>query len=190
MSLDPELRFGSNVDARYDFAMSLSAEDEQRQVLGNIASPGDFIQFLMPSELAPAIPYQKGLDNLRKAENVVGCIPSSIDDVPVPNGSKLSADFEAVKSQFGALTEHGLYVEKKVAATAAMKSAVYLEDRSLRVKTVGDDIVPDYFITKIDLPYTKISQRSTSPKHVPQTKQTKKADNGWKSLENVMRPFV
>lgn len=151
LSLDPELKFGEVTDARYDFQDIESPEEEQRQALGDVASSGDFIQFFMPGEATitePTLPLRKDFDR-RRMSNTIGCIPSSIDDVPIARRDETFYPFHLVKGHFGALSEHGLYLE-----------------------TDGVTIKSDPNVTKIDLPYSRFVQSSPKVRPPQRPKRT------------------
>ena len=183
LALDPEVEFSSAIDARYDFDQGLSAEDEQRQALGDIAKPGDFIRFYMavnpplhedsldPSDEDSPTIVDEGTeaDFVIGAENVVGCIPSSIDDVPVQSEDKPSADFILYPSLFGALTEHGMYISRHDTPES---------------KRTGERKTQ---LTKIDLPYSRFGQKQDVDRNAQQEGAAENGEGEKESPSKIQR---
>ncbi|KFY26361.1 hypothetical protein V493_04131 [Pseudogymnoascus sp. VKM F-4281 (FW-2241)] len=135
LSLDPETMFGSG-EARYDFSQPGSALDsdaEQTRALGQIAKPGSYIQFLIAhqqlDQLAGAAPSlnnaelleARGLDGTTPSI-LLGCIPSTIDDIPLPPletpGDEARQELAVAYNQLSILSEKGLYLRREDAEQA------------------------------------------------------------------------
>ncbi|ELR06276.1 hypothetical protein VC83_05034 [Pseudogymnoascus destructans] len=137
LSLDPETQFGSG-EARYDFSQPGSALDsdaEQTQALGQIAKPGSYIQFLIAhqqlDQLAGAILPLNKPEKLEPREVdcttpsiVLGCIPSTIDDIPLPpletSGDEARRELAVAYNQLSILSENGLYLRREDAEQTHM----------------------------------------------------------------------
>ncbi|KFY03460.1 hypothetical protein O988_01457 [Pseudogymnoascus sp. VKM F-3808] len=130
LSLDPETQFGSG-EARYDFSQPGSALDsdaEQTRALGQIAKPGSYIQFLIAhqqlDELSGETPPPNNAELLepRAVECdapsiLLGCIPSTIDDIPLPpseiSGDDARRELAVSYNQLSILSENGLYLRRE-----------------------------------------------------------------------------
>ncbi|KFZ08217.1 hypothetical protein V501_06059 [Pseudogymnoascus sp. VKM F-4519 (FW-2642)] len=137
LSLDPETQFGSG-EARYDFSQPGSALDsdaEQTRALGQIAKPGTYIQFLIAhqqlDQIAGAIPPLNKAEQLepRKVDSttpsiLLGCIPSTIDDIPLPpletSGDEARRGLAVAYNQLSILSEKGLYLRREDAEQTNM----------------------------------------------------------------------
>ncbi|KFY85551.1 hypothetical protein V500_08322 [Pseudogymnoascus sp. VKM F-4518 (FW-2643)] len=135
LSLDPETKFGSG-EARYDFSQPGSALDsdaEQTRALGQIAKPGSYIQFLIAhqqlDQLAGATPSLNNAEQLEPREVdctipsiLLGCIPSTIDDIPLPplemSGDQARRELAVAYNQLSILSEQGLYLRREDAEQA------------------------------------------------------------------------
>jgi hypothetical protein len=144
LSLDPEITHGSNQESPLQFHHGFSPKDEQSQALGEVAKPGDYIQFFIPGDAMPEAPLVEEANSARRESSVFGTIPSSVDDLPPTISAEETSQLEnfvAVPGHFGALTEQGIYL-----------SLVRPKDTQL-----AD------FKTKIDIPFTRFIQNSTRP---------------------------
>ncbi|KFY07090.1 hypothetical protein V492_07463 [Pseudogymnoascus sp. VKM F-4246] len=134
LSLDPETMFGSG-EARYDFSQPGSALDsdaEQTRALGQIAKPGTYIQFLIAHQQLDQLPGATPSLNAETLEPrevdcttpsiLLGCIPSTIDDIPLPpletSGDEARRELAVADNQLSILSEKGLYLRREDAEQA------------------------------------------------------------------------
>lgn len=129
LSLDPEttlFNFASS-KARYDFDSNDSKGNDQIQALGNIAKPGSSIQFYISEEAGASVPGNDAVPRPKAPRHHVvnslafGCIPSTIDDIPVASSiSNMSGDekrflpgIHVIKGQFSAQSDSGIFISLK-----------------------------------------------------------------------------
>lgn len=126
LSLDPQTIYRNDdveTEPRFDWMTHSpqEAEDQQASALGDIAKPGDYVQFFAaniqkPREPAvfepeePAdLPKSPDPDYWRRSL-VFGTAPSTIDDLPSTPQKRCHEPVILQKGHFGAVSERGMYI--------------------------------------------------------------------------------
>jgi hypothetical protein len=135
LSLDPQKTFNEDEETQLDF-LNGSIEEQQMSALGNIAKPGDYIQFFAknPRWQKPSEQRLLYLDP-KKRSVVIGTNPSTIDDVPVP---ETSTQLRIFHGHFGCASQSGIYLSQK------------------STKSKHDEPEKSKSVSKIDLPYSYV----------------------------------
>lgn len=106
----------------------MDSDAEQARALGQIAKPGTYIQFLIAhqqlDQLPGAAPPLNNAELLepREADGappsiLIGCIPSTIDDIPLPpletSEDEARSDLVVDYNRLSILSEKGLYLRRQ-----------------------------------------------------------------------------
>ncbi|KAI9732053.1 MAG: hypothetical protein M1818_007648 [Claussenomyces sp. TS43310] len=163
LSLDPETGLDQSAEAPSDLEAVGSAAAERAPSLGHVAKPGSFIQFLIADRETTTPPAERPARCARREDALlpdgvitVGCLPSTIDDLPhptTPSPSATAAEAAAPRPTapcaptleagvFGALSEAGFFLRSTKADGAP---------------------VPALLMTKVDVPYARFRVTVCSP---------------------------
>jgi len=110
LSLDPQKTLNEVEEPRL-VSLDGSLEEQQISALGNIAKPGDYIQFFVGNR-RKHISSEKRLNygDPKKRSVVIGTAPSTIDDVPSP---ETSTEIKIRPGHFGCASQSGIYISQK-----------------------------------------------------------------------------
>lgn len=176
LSLDPQVNYDNIEEARFDMSSGASEQEQQDAALGDLARPGDWIQFFTvnPSKVKEQsdegpkpldlhywqdsitkerITTPETADAISWMESTVfGAVPSTIDKMPDNDGgidSKKGVVFQ--QGHFGAVSESGLFLrsEQRMRKEYWEHIAITSEFRS--------------FDTKIDVPHSYVYRKLFAP---------------------------
>ncbi|KAI9784652.1 MAG: hypothetical protein M1839_001874 [Geoglossum umbratile] len=142
LALDPEISCGEREDVVSEFDIG-----DGRVVLGEIANPGDFVQFFIQQSMPQPIADESDVKSPQDAV-VFGSIPSSVDAIPGECSSPPLGhhrQLEVIENQFGALCERGIVhqlVSYPISKYGRRGPQLRLPDPVAQ--------------TKIDVPYSKL----------------------------------
>jgi hypothetical protein len=108
LALDPEVTYEEKEDGLS--RLGASERDEQQTALGEIAKPGDFVQFFIHEPNLQLLPSQ-GISRFPHCTIAFGSIPSSMDAIPdtlLSQPVERRRKLEVIEDQFGALSEQGI----------------------------------------------------------------------------------
>jgi hypothetical protein len=169
LSLDPQVNYENIEEARFDMSSEASRQEQQDTALGDLARPGDWIQFFTvdPSkakeysnESREALDLHYWRDSITRDHLVVpetaeainwmkstvfGAVPSTIDKMP-DNKDDINPKKGVVFQQghFGAVSESGLF----------LRSEQRFRKGSLEEKQTTSDFRT--YDTKIDIPHSYV----------------------------------
>ena len=116
ISLDPGLGTSSAFGPE---DTSLTQADGEEEMLTQVAKPGDYLQFLIPSILNPDASFEHEprmkSDSTEAQELSIGVIPSAIDEIPAPSAETSDGvpEFTVSKSECKILTESSIDLQLK-----------------------------------------------------------------------------
>ncbi|KAK3079476.1 hypothetical protein LTS18_004770, partial [Coniosporium uncinatum] len=111
LALDPDCSFSSDRPSSDDpFGFELDPDEAKEQAMGDVASPGKYVQFFTTVDEQTDSTPPEALQSLRKLSFDIGTIPSRIDELPHEGSPLLNepAKLEAFRAHFGMLSEKGV----------------------------------------------------------------------------------
>jgi hypothetical protein len=146
LSLDPQTTPSITDEPRFDNSTQ-SIEQQQATALGDLASPGSFIQFYTADSVSMPSTSSTSSSTVNdwNLSVVIGTVPSTIDDVPDTSAKKSKIDggkdMEWLCNHLGVVSESG----------------IYLESRPLPINPkTNSEKLHCPVVTKIDMPFSSV----------------------------------